>query len=577
MSYDGFVTASVVRQLNDTINGGRIDKIYQPEKEELLFSIHGSRAKYRLLLSANGGNARAHLTDTEYANPENPSAFCMLLRKHFQSGKIIEIRQVGSERIIEIKIGHRNEMGFPVEKSLFVEIMGKHSNIIAVDSETNKIIDAIKRISPDISRVRQILPGLPYVLPPDQGKVSFYHADAGFIEELFEKSAGIPPEKILLQNIAGLSPALSEEILFLAQHGPGTSSLGTSCAKILMDLSLSLQKEHSAFVYEDANQLPLDFHVFPLHSLEGGTGRKTFPGICEAVDFFFSHRDATNRVRQKSSDLVRTINAALDKLLLKKQRLSEDLLRAEDADKFRLFGELLTTAIHQVQPGADHVQVLNYYDGTPIDIPLDPKISASKNAQRYYKKYGKAKTAVKEIQNQLLEVDDSVEYLESVLIFAENAANFEETLLIREELVENGYLRKRKDKYMPSSKVKNKPISYATQEGLTILVGKNNKENDRLTFKTADKRDLWFHTKDIPGSHVVLLTEGREVSESSILEAAAAAAYFSKARASENVPVDYVKIRYVKKPAGAKPGKVIFTDNKTVYVNPALPPSPEKK
>jgi predicted ribosome quality control (RQC) complex YloA/Tae2 family protein len=570
MSYDGFVAAAVVRQLKNTICGCRIDKIYQPEKEELLLQIHGSGAKYRLLLSASGGNARVHLTENEYSNPENPSAFCMLLRKHFQGGKIADVRQLGSERVIEIIVEHMNEMGFPVQKTLLAEIMGKHSNIIAVDNPTGRIIDSIKRISPDISRVRQLLPGLTYVLPPDQGKIPFFDLTEQSVSTVLESADG-QPQKRLLQGIAGLSPAICDEICFLASAG--IKSLPELTAAdvfpVLRQLVNDLEQPMHSAVYSDRDDIPVDFHVFPLHVYEGSLEKQIFDSASGAVDYFFSHRDSANRVRQKSSDLVKAVNASLDKLCLKKQRLCEDLLKAEDADKLRLYGELLTTALHSIQPGADHAQVLNYYNGELLDIPLDARLSAAKNAQRYYKKYGKAKTAVKEKNIQLAEVDESIEYLESVLIFAENAASVEEMMLIREELSENGYLKRRKDKYQPS-KTKSKPCALVSSSGLTILIGRNNKENDRLTFKTADKRDLWFHTKDIPGSHVILVTEGREPDERSILEAAAAAAYYSKARSSENVPVDYVRVRHVKKPAGAKPGKVIFTDNRTVYVNPGL-------
>ena len=571
MSYDGFVTASVVRQLKNKVCGCRIDKIYQPEKEELLLQLHGSGAKYRLLLSANGGNARVHLTENEYSNPENPSAFCMLLRKHFQGGKIADVKQLGSERIIEITIEHVNEMGFPVQKTLFIEIMGKHSNIIAVDNATGRIIDSIKRISPDISRVRQLLPGLAYVLPPDQGKIPFFDLNEQSVASLLENAAG-QPQKSLLQGIAGLSPAICDEICFLAASGVKTLPELTAAEvfPVLRQLVDALEQPMHPIVYSDKDNVPVDFHVFALHALEVLFGIQIFDGPGEAVDYFFSHRDSANRVRQKSSDLVKAVNTALDKLYLKKQRLCEDLLKAEDADKLRLYGELLTTVLHMIPPGADHAQVPNYYNGELLDIPLDSRLSAAKNAQRYYKKYGKAKTAVKEKNIQLTEVDESIEYLESALIYAENAASVEEMMLIRSELSENGYLRKRKDKYQPSSKTKLKPCMLVSSSGLTILIGRNNVENDRLTFKTADKRDLWFHTKDIPGSHVILVTDGKEPDERSILEAAAAAAYYSKARSSENVPVDYVRVRHVKKTAGAKPGKVIFTDNRTVYVNPGL-------
>ena len=567
MSYDGFVTAAIAAQLNKTLAGARIDKIYQPEREELQLMLHESGRKYRLLLSASGGNARLHLTESEYTNPENPSAFCMLLRKHFQGGKIMSVRQISSERVIEIVVEHINEMGFPVRKSLFSEIMGKHSNIVAVEQETGRIIDCIKRISPDISRVRQLLPGLPYELPPDQGKIPFYGLTEASLAAILTHP-GESPQKNLLQGISGLSPAACEEICFLASTADSISE--STVLAVTEGLIRSVTGAPECVVYFDKDGTPVDFHVFPLHALESCCETLRFSLPSEAADYFFSHRNSANRIRQKSSDLAKSIHASLDKLLLKKQRLLEDLMKAEDADTFRLFGELLTTALHEIAPGATEAVVPNYYkDGELLAIPLDPRLSAAKNAQKYYKKYGKAKTAVKEKKIQLDEVNEAVEYLESVLSFAENADSMEEMMLIRDELAENGYLKRRKDKYQPS-RAKLKPTVYLTSDGFKILVGRNNRENDKLTFKTADKRDLWFHTKDIPGSHVVLLTEGRDASEASIYEAAALAAYYSKARASENVPVDYVSVRHVKKPTGAKPGKVIFTDNRTVYVTPRL-------
>ena len=292
--------------------------------------------------------------------------------------------------------------------------------------------------------------------------------------------------------------------------------------------------------------------------------------MSQCLAYYFDNKASSNRARQKSHDLVKSVTTTLDKLYLKKQRLSEDLLKAENSEDLRLYGELLTANMHLIKTGDKSVEVVNYYDNSTVKIPLDERHTPAKNAQQYFKRYGKAKTAVKEKQIQLEEVDDDIKYLESVLSYLNNTDSVEEIEALRTELIETGYIRRRKTTFK-EKKYKPQPHRYETTDGFTVLVGRNNKENDYLTLKTASKADIWFHTKDIPGSHVIVQTDGKELSESGIFEAAAIAAYHSKGRTSENVPVDYVAVRYVKKPAGAKPGMVIFTNNKTVWVNPGLP------
>lgn len=563
MSYDGLVTGAVARELQSVLAGGKIEKIYQPESDEIILHVHAGRERYQLYLSSNSSHARMHLTEGPAANPQTPPSFCMLLRKHIQGGRINEILQKDSERIVEITVDTVNELGFTVNKKLIVEIMGKHSNIILVDLNTDRIIDSIKRISIDVNRYRQILPGQSYVYPPNQGKVSLFDLTEDRLTEILEERP-TSTAKALVAGIEGISPAIAEEIMERAEKGTPLFPILHSMAEALRSGALHPR------VYLDKEGVPVDFHVFPLSSLESSCEALLFKRAGDAAFYYYTHKASSNRVRQKSSDLERAVNTHLDKLYLKKQRLLEDMQKAENADRHRLCGELLTASLHLVKPGAAKVSVPNYYDGSEMEITLDPRFSASDNAQRYYKKYAKAKTAMKEKKIQLEETGPEIDYLESCLAFIQTADTFEDVEAIRQELVDGGYLKRRK---ITGRSVKNKPAPYhyTTSDGFRILVGRNNKENDYLTLKVADKKDLWFHTKDIPGSHVILFTEGKSVTDTAIYEAAALAAYHSKGRQSENVPVDYTTVRHVKKPSGAKPGMVIFTDHKTVYVNPKAP------
>ncbi|MFA5635062.1 MAG: NFACT RNA binding domain-containing protein [Anaerovoracaceae bacterium] len=572
MAYDGLVAGAMAVYLNGILAGGRINKIYQTDAEELILNIHAGREKRQLYISANSGHARIHLIEEnkEQANPQNPTAFCMLLRKHFQGGRITAIEQVESERVIEISVDHNDELGFSVSKKLTVEIMGKHSNIIAIDEASGRILDSIKRISLDLSRYRQLLPGLPYVYPPGQNKVSFYTLSLDVLTGIMEDDSQSLP-KALVGGIQGVSPTISREICHAAIRAAqrGTESLmAEDIHRIIKEMAASIHTGNlRPVVYVDKDRVPVDFHIFPLSDSESLLDKVVFDNPSSAVEYYFSHKASSNRIRQKSTDLMRTLTSSLDKLYLKKQRLSEDLLAAENAEPYRIYGELLTANLHKISQGAPTVTVLNYYDDTEVEISLDPRFSPSRNAQRYFKKYSKAKTAVREKKIQLEEANHSIGYLESVLAYVENADTLEEIEEIRQELTEGGYLRRRKSGYR-LCKSKLQPRAFTTSDGSRILIGRNNKENDQLTLKTADKKDLWFHTKDVPGSHVILSAQGKKPSDEAMTEAASLAAYYSKARNSSNVAVDYTLVRHVKKPSGAKPGMVIYTDHKTLYVDP---------
>ena len=559
MAFDGIVTRTMVRELQDKILFGKIEKVYQPEADELVFHIHTRNGNVKLLASAGSAHARVCFITENPVNPPAPLAFCMLLRKHLQGGRITDISQKGSERIIEISLETLNELGFTMSKKLIFEIMGKHSNIILVDIGSGKIIDSIKRVSFDVNRVRQILPGMIYAYPPEQDKIPFREITP-------EQLATLPADgKSILRSIGGIAPAFADELAL--RSGDARWDFFASVIA-----AVESGKSEDSRVYLDEGGAPIDFYPVPLSELEQSCTVEKFNDLSSAMEFYFDKKDSSNQGRQKSHDLIKAVNAQLDKMYLKKKRLSEDLLKAENSEDLRLYGELLTANIHLIKPGMKSVEVTNYYDGLTVTIPLDVKLSPAKNAQHYFKKYGKSKTAIKEKQIQLEENETEIKYLESVLSFLENTDDVSEIESIRAELVETGYVRRRKQAGgFKEKKYKPMPYRYTLTNGMSVLVGRNNKENDFLTFKTAGNKDLWLHTKDIPGSHVIVQSGGAELDEEAVWEAAAIAAYHSKARTSENVAVDYVPVKYVKKPAGAKPGMVIFTNNRTVYVNPAVP------
>lgn len=566
MAFDGIITYAEANELSQRITLGKIEKVYQPGSEELLVHIHTSRGNVRLFMSCNSQSARVCLTEGSYTNPDQPPAFCMLLRKHLQGGRITAVRQKEAERIIEIDIEAQNELGFSVCRRLIIEIMSKHSNIVLVDLETGKIIDSIKRISIDVNRYRQLLPGVVYQYPPEQDKIAF--------NKVTEDTGLLCTERGIMSTVSGISPAIAREMI--AGCGEDATLYSSAPAERLVEIVASVDDGSlSPRVYLDDAGNPREFHITDLSEYEG-LDIISFDSVSECIDYYFSNRETSNLVRQKSMPLMKSAQAALDKALLKKKKLSEDLLSAENSDKYRLYGELLTANIHMVKPGDRKVTVTNYYDGSLIEIPLDEKIGAPANAQRYFKKYSKARTAIHEKQSQLEDNEKDIEYLSSVIQSIEAADSVPLLESIRDELEQTGYVRRRaKASQRKRKAAKPEPLRYTLSDGTEVLVGRNNTENDWLTMKLASKTDVWMHTKDIPGSHVIVrLENGRSVSDlpaELIYEAASIAAYHSKASGGDNVPVDYVPVRYVKKPAGSKPGMVIFTHNQTVYVKPQLP------
>lgn len=589
MAFDGIVTGAIAKELNKCLVSGRIEKIYQPESDTLVLHIHTKQGNVHLYATCNSNHARIHLIKDTPGNPPVPSSFCMLLRKHLQGGIVVSVSQVAVDRIIEMEIETMDEMNFKVNKKIVFEIMGKHSNIVLIDMTTGKITDSIKRISPDINRARQVLPGKIYEYPPSQNKIPFSKITEPELVKILPdlKNANIETAaKRILDNIQGISPAVAYQLAQGAIHIENSASSkkddlhmkdidNTAIRKRLFQeidgyRKLLVSGEYEASVYEKEPGVPVDFHVLPLKEYGKFYSKTVFNSISGAIEYYFRYKESFNRVKQKSDNLLRVVKTHLSKLYLKKKRLGEDIINAEKAQVYRLYGELLMANLHLIKTGDSEAVIINYYDDRPVTIPLDVRYAPAKNAQIYFKKYSKARTALKEKAIQIEENDKDIKYLESVASFIGNASVPEDVDAIRDELIETGYVRYRKtDNHR--KKIKTEPLEYYTSDGFRMMIGRNNKENDKLTLKTASSSDWWFHTKDIPGSHVIVFSENKELTEAAILEAAAAAAYYSKARVSENVPVDYTLVKHVKKPNGAKPGMVIFTGNRTIYVTPSLP------
>ena len=562
MAFDGIMAAIEARELSLQLEGARIEKVQQPEPDEIILQVSTVKnGRKKLLINVSSQAARVHFTDLAYENPAVPPAYCMLLRKHIQGGRISTVNQLETERIIRFNIETINEMGYQVSKCLIAETMGKHSNLILTSLENDRIIDAIKHVSIDVNRFRQILPGLTYCLPPSQGKLDFKTAAR---EELIEK---IRLEKSVSKSVQGFSPALEHQLLEENQAALDPEG----AADIVLAMRAAIEAgDIQPRVYLNEDGSPKDVHGILLKAYAQSLQVMEFETPDQAMDYFFSKRLDSNRVLQKGQDLERTINQLISKQLLKKQRLLEEIKDADEADTYRIRGELLNANLYLAKPGAKSVKVISYYDGQEVEIPLDERFSAAKNAQNYYKKYSKLKSSKKEKLAQLSECEEEIAYLESVTALVPGAKTYEELELIRAELMEQGFVRVRKTG-QKNKKQGPKPRKYVTSQGYTLLVGRNNVENDYITLKVGQKTDWWFHTKDIPGSHVVLVCEGKDPDADTMYEAAACAAWYSKGQMSSNVAVDYAQLKFVKKPAGAKPGKVIFTNNGTVWIDPKDP------
>lgn len=561
MSYDGLFTRAMCKELTEALKGGRINKVHQPYMNEIILVIRANGKNHKLLLSAHPSNARVQITNEEYENPAEPPMFCMLLRKHLEGYVLEDIVQPGLERILIFSVKGRNEIGDTSYKRLIVEIMGRHSNIILVDQDKNMILDSVKHVTTAVNTYRTVLPGHEYIFPPEQHKANPFEADEKGLLRKLNFNAG-KVDKQIVHQYAGISPLLAKEIVYKAGLVNRTTLPG---AFITIMNRIQSHIYNPAIMEKDTKE---NFYLFPLDSVAKEI--KCFSSLSEMLDRYFFGKAERDRVKQQAHDIERLIINEKEKNQKKIIKLEETLKEAHEAHIFQLYGELLTANLYQVQKGMKEIEVGNYYDenGTTVVIPLNPFKTPSENAQAYFTKYQKAKNSLEIVQDQIDKAKHEVHYFENLLQQIE-AASPRDIAEIRQELAEEGYLRNRQKKL--SKKINSaKPLleHYFASDGTEIIVGKNNKQNDYLTNRLAARDDVWLHTKDIPGSHVVIRSKDKEPAEQTIREAAILAAYNSKARHSSSVPVDFTKVRYVKKPAGAKPGFVIYENQQTVYVTP---------
>lgn len=575
MAFDTLVLKAIADELKEKAVGSRIEKVYQPERDEAELRIRGFGTAYRLTISAGGQNPRIHFSDENKQNPGTPPMFCMLMRKHLTSGKVVGVTIPGLDRVIMLDIESYNELGDLSVKHLIAEIMGRNSNIILTNDDMT-VIDAIKHIDFTMSSVRQILPGAKYAFPPSQEKIPILSENIKSIC-LHRDEPGVRPDKLLMAQVGGISPLTAREIVYRA--------FGRCDAVIESDEDLRrLERALGDFLDEgfspciitekESGRL-LDFSAVEIRQYEGAAEVEHFDCMSTAVERFYSERDSIERMKQKSADVVKLLNNNIARTSKKINILKATVEDAKNKERHKRYGDLLTANLYAVSPGAESAEVVDYYspEMEMTEIPLKKELSPAQNAQRYYKLYNKAKTAEIEAAQQLRAAAAELEYLESTLSMVKNCTSAEDIGAIREELAGQGYIKQRKN-VKKQQRSEPRPHHYISSDGFDIYVGKNNTQNDRLTLKFANSSDLWFHTKKIHGSHVIIkLGVNKEVPERTMREAAELAAYYSKARESSRVPVDYTEVKNVKKPNGAKPGMVIYDFYNTIYVNPKLPGS----
>ena len=572
MAFDGITVACMAHELHKNLSGGRISKIAQPETDELLLTIKSQEGNFRLLLSASASLPLVYLTQTNKPSPLTAPNFCMLLRKHISGGRIIAVTQPSMERILRFEIEHLDEMGDQCRKFLIVELMGKYSNIIFCN-EHDQIIDSIKHISAQVSSVREVLPGRPYFIPDTQDKADpFTLTEEDFVRRVTEKSCKL--SKALYTSITGLSPIASEEICHLASldsDRPATSYEPEELIHLYRTFKRYLTPVHEggyepSIYYE--GKVPVEFSCLPL-SIYDNCRCEHFSTVSSMLEQYYAERNMVTRIRQKSTDLRRIVQTALERNIKKYDLQAKQLKDTEKREKYRIYGELINTYGYDVPQGSKSFQALNYYTDEEITIPLDPQIPVQENAAKYFDKYGKLKRTFEAVTALLKETDEEIQHLRSIQTALDIALQEEDLTQIHEELMESGYIRKR-----PSGskrpKITSKPFHYISSDGFHMYVGKNNLQNDELTFQFAKGNDWWFHAKGAPGSHVIVKADGVELPDRTFEEAARLAAYYSSLRDSEKVEIDYVEKKQVKKPNGSKPGFVVYYTNYSMMIEPDI-------
>lgn len=582
MALDGFVVANVVSELKDKLIDGRISKISQPEKDELVLTIKRGKDSHKLYLSANASLPLIYLTEESKQNPMVAPGFCMLLRKHLNSARILDIFQPGLERIIRIKIEHLNEMGDLCIKYLIIEIMGKHSNIIFCDEE-DVIVDSIKRISHMVSSVREVLPGRPYKIAQTGEKSDPLTITLDeFKASVLNKP--LPLEKAIYSALTGFSPLMATELVHRSSLGSAPSANALTEEE---GLHLFRNFEHmredlinsrfSPNIVFDGKE-PVEFSCFSL-SCYKDLEVYGEDSISKILETFYSSKNTVSRIRQKSTDLRKIITNAMERAVKKYDLQLKQLKDTDKRDKYRIYGELINTYGYQVESGAKSFQALNYYTNEEITIPLDETLTPAENAKRYFEKYNKLKRTNEALTKLLAETKADIEHLDSIKTSLDMALAEEDLAALKEELMEFGYM-KRKFSKAPGSKgggkvkaakkINSKPFHYISSDGFHMYVGKNNYQNDELTFKFATGGDWWFHSKKIPGSHVIVKANGTPLPDRTFEEAAGLAAYYSKGRENDKVEIDYTEKKNVKKPGGAKPGFVVYYTNFSMVAAPSI-------
>lgn len=571
---DGIVLNHIATDLKETLVGGRVDKITQPEKDELLIHIRAGGKKQRLLMAAQATMPRIHLTYKNKKNPQTPPSFCMLLRKYIGNGRIIDVQQLSMERILKITLEQLNEMGDLCSYGLIIEIMGKHSNIILVDNE-DVVLDSIKRIGANISSVRQIFPGRTYELPPGQDKVDIREVkDIDDMRRLLVAKNDLV-YKCIYTTYVGISPFVANNICFAAgiDNNSHIESLSNAEFAILHEKICDLvvrmhDRKYTPYLimdmegnYEDYHSLLLQENLFEKQVVKQDN-------INTLIDSFYETRSLQVRMKQKTYDLRRLIQTSLDRATKKLSIQDRQLKDTDNMETFKIKGELILANQYMIKGGEESIEVLNYYTNETQMITLDPTKSAIENANKAFDKYNKKKRTLVAVTEQIEKTKAEIDYLESVKYAVENVKTEEEIEDIRRELMDTGYIRFRKG--AKNNKLKSKPYHYVSSDGFHMYVGKNNLQNDELSTKFASNSDWWFHTKEVPGSHVIVKCEGKELPDRAYEEAAALAAYYSKARQSTKVTVDYTMKKHLKKPHGSAPGYVIYHTNYSLFIDPSI-------
>ncbi|MBQ3907463.1 MAG: NFACT family protein [Lachnospiraceae bacterium] len=568
MAFDGLTIANIVYELNSELTGARLYKIAQPETDELLLTFKTNDGQKRLLLSADASLPLVYLTDDNKPSPMTAPGFCMLLRKHLQNGRVTGISQPGLERIIHIDVEHLDEMGDLCKKTLVIEIMGKHSNIIFVNGD-GTILDSIKHVSAAVSSVREVLPGKPYFVAVTQEKLDlFTQTRDAFTAALSAKPQ--PAFKALYGSVTGISPILAQELCARAgiDGDRPTAAMEAADYDRLFQVMTTLKETIQNGAFEPCiaydGKKPVEYAAIPLTIYEAPFRTERIPSMSALLESYYAEKNAQTRIHQRSADLRRIVQTHLERDVKKYDLQLSQLRDTEKRETYRIYGELLNTYGYGAAPGAKSIDALNYYTNETITIPLDPTLTAKENAQRYFDRYGKLKRTNEALTTLMEEVKAEIDHLESIAASLEIAQKEEDLVQIKEELVESGYVHRKGGS--KKVKVTSKPFHYVSSDGFDIYVGKNNFQNDQLTFQLATGNDWWFHAKKIPGSHVVVKTEGKELPDRTFEEAARLAAYYSKGREQDKVEIDYIQKKHVKKPSGAKPGFVVYYTNFSMAV-----------